>query len=113
MPTTPDRYGHADAWWSPPAPPGCAEADRWAHEHRARFAAELLVEGESRRAERIEQATALLEAHAARYRDVDEALTIRTDGPGPGTHSVRLTPEQRQRLRAILVVRAAPPGEVS
>ena len=65
---TPDRYGHADAWWSPPAPPG-ADADRWAHEHRARFAAELFVEGESRRAERIEQAAALLEAPAARYRN--------------------------------------------
>jgi len=39
---TPDRFGHADAWWSPPTPTD-ADPDRWAHEHRAHWAAELVV----------------------------------------------------------------------
>jgi len=77
--------------------------------HEAIRETTLVIEDASRRAERIEQAAALLEAHAARYPHVREALTVRTDGPGPGTHSIRLTPEQRRLLRSILAVGIMPP----
>ena len=84
----PDRFGHADAW---------------ANGERYRWAAQLLIEGASRRCERINAAIEILKACAERHPAVRAALQIHPDGPGPGPRSIRLDPEQRQLLRAALV----------
>ena len=62
-----DRYGHADAWYGPPAPPGADDVDAWATSERYRWAAALFIEGESRREERIDAGAAVLERYAERH----------------------------------------------
>ena len=99
----PDRFGHADAWMSPPVPADVADVDAWASTERYRWAAELLVEGAGRRCERINAAIEILKACAERHPAVRAALQIRTEGPGPGPRSIHLDPEQRQLLRTALV----------
>ena len=100
----PDRFGHADAWMSPPAPSDVVDVDAWAEHERYRWAACLLVEGESRREERVDAGAEIIETFAERHAGARAALQIRADGPGPGPRSIRLTPEQRRLLRGALVV---------
>ena len=88
---------------SPPAPSDIVDVDAWANGERYRWAAQLLIEGASRRCERINAAIEILKACAERHPAVRAALQIRPDGPGPGPRSIRLDPEQRQLLRAALV----------
>ena len=110
LPRPPDRYGHADAWWSPALAPhrgqalSVADLDAWAHANRARWAAELVVEGVIDRDRRVESAAQHIEHQAARHEPITAALKIRTDGPGPGPRAIRLDPKQRHMLRCILSV---------
>ena len=102
-PRPPDRFGHADAWMSPPAPSNVVDVDAWAERERYHWAARLFIEGDSRRCERINVGAEIIEACAKRHAAVRAALQIRTDGPGPGPCAICLNPEQRQLLRAALV----------
>ena len=99
----PDQYGHADAWMSPPAPAEIDNLDTWAAGERFRWAARLLVEGESRREDRIAAGADILRQAAKRHAGIRAALEVRRDGPGPGPRSIRLTPEHRCLLRSALV----------
>ena len=103
-PATPDQYGHADAWLSPPAPGDVDDVDAWAERNRYRWAATLLIEGDSRREDRIDAGAEILERLAERHPGAYAALAVRADGPGPGPRSICLTPVQRQLLRGALVV---------
>ena len=100
----PDRFGHADAWMSPPAPSHVVDVDAWAERERYRWAARLLIEGESRRCERVNAGAEIIKVFAERHAGARAALQIRADGPGPGPWSIRLDPEQRRLLRGALVV---------
>ena len=103
----PDRFGHADAWLSPPAPSDVVDVDAWAERERYRWAAELLIEGESRREERVDAGTQIVKMVADRHAGARAALQIRADGPGPGPRSIRLDPQQRRLLRGAIVAHSS------
>ena len=89
---------------SPPAPSHVVDVDAWAERERYRWAARLLIEGESRRCERVNAGAEIIEAFAQHHAGARAALQVRADGPGPGPWSIRLDPEQRRLLRGALVV---------
>ena len=63
-----DRYGHADAWYGPPAPPGADDVDAWATSERYRWAAAAAHRGARADARSASTAgAAVLERFAERH----------------------------------------------
>ena len=106
-----DPYGHADAWYAPTPPADITDLDDWADRQRFRWAAHVVVLDESNRDERVEAAAQVLIRHTARLpSNLFHALQTRTDGPGPGPRSIRLSPDERRALRSTLAMLGLGPG---